>query len=299
MSDQPEQNDGRGTLWIVATPIGNRADLGDRARQLLSGVAVIAAEDTRVSRRLLVPGSTSGTMVSLHEHNETRMVPELIERLASGDDVALVSDAGTPLISDPGYRLVNAAHDAGLRVRTVPGPCAAVAALSVSGLACDRFYFEGFLPARSARRRRRLSELAGQPDSKIFYAPARDLVAVLADLADVFGPERQCCLARELTKRHETVQRLPLGAMAQWVADHDQQQRGEAVLVVAGSERADPAVDIRRLAAELKEELPPSRAARVLARATGLDRQAAWTLIEAGRVDDGAQSAGVAGKPSG
>ena len=222
-------------------------------------------------------------MVSLHEHNEARVVEALIARLRDGVDIALVSDAGTPLISDPGYRLVAAAHDAGLAVRTVPGPCAATAALSVAGLATDRFWFEGFLPARAGARRRRLGELAGQTATLVFYAPARDLPAVLDDMADAFGPERLVTLARELTKLHETVRRDGLRALRDWVAADADQQRGEAVLVVAGSERPPSEVEAGALADELARELPPSRAAKVLARLTGMSRKEAFASIEARR----------------
>lgn len=274
---------GTGTLWVVATPIGNLDDLSARARGLLATVPIVAAEDTRVSARLLEGRAERAELVSLHEHNETRVAEHLIERLQAGADVALVSDAGTPLISDPGYRLVGAAHDAGVPVRTVPGPCAATAALSVAGLATDRFWFEGFLPAKSAARRKRLGELGGQTATMVFYAPARDLPAVLADMVAVFGESRRATLARELTKLHETVRRDELATLNDWVAGDADQQRGEAVLVVAGSETAAPEVDPNALAEELARELPPSRAAKVLARLTGMDRKDAFELIESKR----------------
>lgn len=272
-----------GTLWVVATPIGNLDDLSPRAKSLLESVPVIAAEDTRVSSRLLGGRAERAEMVSLHEYNEARVVDRLIERLASGTDIALVSDAGTPLISDPGYRLVAAAHDAGLPVRTVPGPCAATAALSIAGLATDRFWFEGFLPAKSGARRKRLQALSGQTASLVFYTPARDLPAVVQDMIAVFGPQRCATLARELTKLHETVRRDELEALHDWIVADTDQQRGEAVLVVAGSDDAQPAIDPTVLAEELARELPPSRAAKVLARLTGLNRQEAFALIEARR----------------
>lgn len=272
-----------GTLWVVATPIGNLDDLSPRAKSLLESVPVIAAEDTRVSSRLLAERAERAEMVSLHEHNEARVVERLIERLESGTDIALVSDAGTPLISDPGYRLVSAAHDAGLPVRTVPGPCAATAALSIAGLATDRFWFEGFLPAKSGARRKRLGELAGQTATMAFYAPARDLPAVLKDMIATFGPQRRATLARELTKLHETVRRDELEPLHDWIVADTDQQRGEAVLVVAGSQSAAPGIDPNALAAELANELPPSRAAKVLARLTGMNRKEAFELIEARR----------------
>lgn len=270
----------RGTLWVVATPIGNLDDLGARARALLETVAVIAAEDTRVTSRLLGGRSQPVEHISLHEHNEQRQTRRLIDRLDSGKDVALVSDAGTPLVSDPGYRLVAAAHDHRIPVRTVPGPCAAVAALSVAGLPTDRFGFEGFLPARRAARRKRLDELADVSASLIFYAPARDLPAVLGDMVAAFGPERQAAVARELTKLHETVRRDELRTLARWVADEPDQQRGEAVIVVGGSRESVPGISARALARELAAELAPSRAAKVLARLTGMNRKEAWRVVE-------------------
>lgn len=272
-----------GTLWIVATPIGNLDDLSPRARSLLHAAPVIAAEDTRVSARLLEARPGRAELVSLHEHNEARVVERLIGRLRSGTDIALVSDAGTPLISDPGYRLVAAAHEAGVPVRTVPGPCAATAALSVAGLATDRFRFEGFLPAKSGARRKRLGELSGETATLVFYAPARDLPAVLADMTTAFGPDRRATLARELTKVHETVRRDRVAALAEWVAADADQQRGEAVLVVAGSDESAPPIDPNALAEELARELPPSRAAKVLARLTGMSRKEAFEFIEAKR----------------
>lgn len=272
-----------GTLWVVATPIGNLEDISDRARSVLATVAVVAAEDTRVSSRLLGDRVERAEMVSLHEHNEARVVERLVERLQSGTDIALVSDAGTPLISDPGYRLVAAAHDAGVPVRTVPGPCAATAALSIAGLATDRFWFEGFLPAKPGARRKRLGELGGQTATLVFYAPARDLPAVLEDMIAAFGPGRRATLARELTKLHETVKRDELQSLHDWVAADPDQQRGEAVLVVAGNDRSAPAIDPNALAEELARELPPSRAAKILARLTGMNRQEAFALIETKR----------------
>ncbi len=276
-------DDASGTLWVVATPIGNLDDLSPRARHVLETVPVVAAEDTRVSSRLLADRADRAELVSLHEHNEARVVERLLEKLRGGADIALVSDAGTPLISDPGYRLVAAAHDAGIPVRTVPGPCAATAALSVAGLATDRFWFEGFLPAKSGARRKRLGELAGQTATLVFYAPARDLPAVLEDMIAAFGPDRRATLARELTKLHETVRRDALQPLHDWIAADGDQQRGEAVLVVAGSEATSPSVDPNALAEELARELPPSRAAKVLARLTGLDRKEAFELIESKR----------------
>ncbi|MBB6085627.1 16S rRNA (cytidine(1402)-2'-O)-methyltransferase [Wenzhouxiangella marina] len=270
-----------GTLYVLATPIGHLADLSPRAAALLSQVDLIAAEDTRVTRRLLEGRSARARLLSVNEHNESGRVEEILSALADGQSVALVSDAGTPLISDPGYRLVAAAQARGLRVSPVPGPCAAIAALSAAGLPTDRFWFEGFLPAKAQARRNRLSELTGQTATLVFYVPARDLPRVLADCCEVFGEDRPACLARELTKRHETIRHAPMGDLAEFVTADANQQRGEAVLVVAGAEVASPLVRVEALAAELAAALPPSRAAAILARLSGLKRREAWDRIEA------------------
>jgi len=271
-----------GTLWIVATPVGNLDDLSPRAERILTVADVIAAEDTRTSRKLLPPRDAPPRWVALHDHNEARTVERLIEALAAGDSVALVSDAGTPLISDPGYRLVSQAHAVGIPVSTVPGPCAAIAALSVSGLPTDRFRFEGFLPARRAARQRRLETLAAETATLVFYVPARDLPEVLGDAAGALGGERTATVARELTKQFETVRRDSLRRLGDWVGADSDQQRGEAVLVIDGApERGGSAgVDATTLARELARELPPARAARVLARTADLDRRAAFELVE-------------------
>ena len=276
-----------GTLWIVATPLGNLDDFSPRARQVLGTVGTIAAEDTRTSRKLLPPRATPPRWVALHEHNEAQVIDRLTETLAGGTDVALVSDAGTPLISDPGYRLVDRAHERGIRVSPVPGPCAAIAALSAAGLPSDRFRFEGFLPARAGQRRKVLQRLAGATSTLLFYVPARDLPEVLAEAAGILGAERPATVARELTKRFETIRRAGLSELAAWVAGDADQQRGEAVLVIAGApEQAAPAgLDTALLARELGAELPPARAAKILARVSGMDRRAAFRLVETVRQD--------------
>lgn len=284
----PDPRPASGTLWIVATPLGNLDDFSTRARQVLAEVEVIAAEDTRTSRKLLPPRSAAPRWVALHEHNEARVVDRLIETLAAGTDVALVSDAGTPLISDPGYRLVDRAHERGIRVSPVPGPCAAIAALSAAGLPSDRFRFEGFLPARGGQRRKRLQALAGATATLLFYVPARDLADVLGDAADILGPARRAVVGRELTKRFETIRRAGLAELADWVAGDPDQQRGEAVLVVAGApeETTSAGLDTGLLARELAAELPPARAARVLARVSGMTRREAFGLVESTRGGD-------------
>lgn len=267
-------------MWVVATPIGNLGDQTQRMRELLQQVAVIAAEDTRVTRRLLTARTSEPRWFSLNEHTEARSLPLLIEVLKAGQDVALVSDAGTPLVSDPGYRLVDAAHAAGIRVSPLPGPCAAIAALSAAGLASDRFWFEGFLPARRGARIARLRALKDLPATLIVYVPARDLVAVLEDALSVVGSERPAALARELTKLHETVCRKPIGELLAFCRAHAEQGKGEAVLLLAGSDQPAVPIDAEALADELAAALPPSRAAGILSRLSGLNRKQAWAAIE-------------------
>jgi 16S rRNA (cytidine1402-2'-O)-methyltransferase len=274
-----------GVLYVVATPIGHRADLSPRAASILAHVDLIAAEDTRMTQRLLEGGAGQGRLISLNEHNEGERVATLLKALGEGKSVALVSDAGTPLISDPGFRLLDAIHSAGLTVSVIPGPCAAVAALSVSGLATDRFWFEGFLPPRSAARRKRLQALSDLAATLIFYVPARDLGSVIGDMIETLGAERLACLSRELTKRHETVHRDALSGLRDFVTASANQQRGEAVLVVAGNAAPDRPISVDALVAELAQALPPSRAAAVLARLSGIKRQEAWARIEAARAD--------------
>ena len=265
-----------GTLFVVATPIGNRGDLSPRARETLATVDLIAAEDTRHTGPWLAQLGITAPLVSLHEHNESERTPGLIERLARGERVALVADAGTPLISDPGWRLVAAAAAAGIQVVPLPGPCAAIAALSVAGLPTDRFAFEGFLPARGAARRARLEALAQEPRTLIFYEAPHRLAVALADLAAGFGAERPAVLARELTKLHETLYRDSLGALAARARSDPQLVRGEAVLVVAGAAAAEvppQAVEsLDRLLQALLRALPLSAAVEVAVESTGLKR---------------------------
>ncbi|WP_049621233.1 16S rRNA (cytidine(1402)-2'-O)-methyltransferase [Frateuria defendens] len=270
-----------GCLWVVATPIGHRDDFSQRAVDTLRAVAVIAAEDTRHSRPLLLHYNIATPAIALHEHNEREVVEAIVRRLEGGESVALISDAGTPLISDPGFRLVRAARAAGIRCIPVPGACAAVAALSVAGLPSDRFVFEGFLPPKSAARRARLQALAGEPRTLIFYESSHRVAESLADLRDVFGGEREAVLARELTKLFETVIGEPLAELAARVAADPDQQRGECVLLVAGQAEGGDAklAEGRRVFAILREELPPAKAAKLAAAISGAPRKA---LYEAG-----------------
>ena len=268
-------------LWIVATPIGNRGDLGGRAAEVLASVAVIAAEDTRHSAALLRDAGIDTPLRSMHEHNEAQRIDPFIQRLAHGESIAVISDAGTPLISDPGFALVRAARAAGIEVRAVPGPCAAVAALSIAGLASDRFVFEGFLPAKAGARRNRLTALVAETRTLIFYESSHRIAGTAADIAAVFGPERSLFLARELTKRHEQSVRLAAGALAAWLAEDANRRRGEFVLVVAGAapsrERIDQAVSLDQLLAELLAITGTRQAAKIAARLTGVTRNEAYT----------------------
>lgn len=264
-----------GCLWVVATPIGHRDDLSARAIETLRAVAVIAAEDTRHSRPLLVHHNIDTPLIALHEHNERDAVDAIVRRMQGGDAVALISDAGTPLISDPGFRLVRAARAAGIRCIPVPGACAAIAALSVAGLPSDRFVFEGFLPPKAAARRSRLQELAGDARTLIFYESSHRVAESLADMRDVFGADREAVLARELTKLFETVLGAPLAELAARVVADPDQQRGEHVILVAGrGEEVDAKLaEGQRVFAILREELPPAKAAKLAAAISGAPRK--------------------------
>ena len=272
---------GTGRLQVIATPIGNLADLSERAREALAKADVIAAEDTRHTGALLTALGLATPLLSLHEHNESRRVPGLLARLAQGERVALVSDAGTPLLSDPGYELVRAAIAAGFEVSAIPGPSAITAALAVAGLPTDRFCFEGFLPARERERRAALEALAHERRTLVFFEAPHRIVAALTDIATVLGPERAAVVARELTKAHETVYRGTLGELAARAATEANFARGEITLVVQGAPAAATGVDERllhRTIEVLSKELPPGRAAAVAAQLTGATRAAAYAL---------------------
>lgn len=249
-----------GRLYVVATPLGNLADLSPRAAQTLAAVAVIAAEDTRHSRPLLNHYGIRTPLLALHEHNEAAQTGRLIERLRQGEDVALISDAGTPAISDPGQRLVAAAHAAGVSVVPLPGPCAAVAALSASGLPSARFAFEGFLPARAAARRAALAALVEEPRTLIFYEAPHRLLDLLDDMAAVFG-DRPLALAKELTKIHEAVINGDAESLKAWLRAESGRERGEFVLVVQGApERPQTTDDLDALLGRLLAVLPLKQA---------------------------------------
>ncbi len=268
----------RGTLFVVATPIGNLGDLTPRAAGVLREAELVLAEDTRHTAQLLRAcgiDREGRAMESLHEHNERERVPAIVARLKAGAQVALVSDAGTPLLSDPGMHLVAETARAGIEVVAVPGPSALTAALSIAGLPTDRFVFEGFLPAKRAARRERLALLAREPRSQVYYEAPHRIAAALTDLADSHGAERPAALARELTKKFETVYRGTLGELAAQAASDAALARGEIVLVVGGAPEsaAVQAADAVQVLELLLRELPPSQAARLAAQITGASRR--------------------------
>lgn len=274
---------GAGQLFVVATPIGNRDDLSARAIATLCRVPTIACEDTRHSAPLLNAIGSHARLLALHDHNEQAASAGLIERLRHGEDLALISDAGTPLVSDPGYRLVQAAIAAGIRVIPIPGPSAPIAALSAAGLPTDRFTFEGFLPAKPAARREQLRGLKDDPRTLIFFEAKHRIVESLQDLATIFGADRPAAVARELSKTFETILRGNLASLAaQVAADHDQ-QLGEFVVLVGGAPALDQAAvrlaEGLRVLALLKVELPASRAVRLAAEISAAPKNALYAAI--------------------
>ncbi|HEY4127957.1 MAG TPA: 16S rRNA (cytidine(1402)-2'-O)-methyltransferase [Gammaproteobacteria bacterium] len=264
-----------GVLYVVATPIGNLEDISARALKVLAEVDLVAAEDTRHSGTLLGHFGIRSELISLHDHNEAERAPMLVTRLLAGESVALISDAGTPLISDPGFDLVRAARAAGITVTPIPGASALVAALSVSGLPTDRFVFEGFLPAKQAARRERLSALAAETRTLVFYESVHRLQESLQDMATTFGTERPAVLARELTKLHEGVRESTLQDLAGWAGVDPVAGKGEVVVMVAGAAAADGAsldAEAERVLKLLLAELPVKQAAALAADITGLKK---------------------------
>ena len=262
-----------GTLFVVATPIGNLQDLTPRALQVLRDVSLIAAEDTRHSARLLQHFGIATPMTACHDHNERDMGQRLVERMLAGDDIALISDAGTPLISDPGFHLVRQAREAGIKVSPVPGACALIAALSAAGMPSDRFAFEGFLPAKAHGRQQRLQALLEEPRTWLVYEAPHRLLDCLRDMQQVLGAQRRVLLARELTKTFETLHAAPLDELVAWVAADADQQRGECVLVVEGApepEADEVSAQALHVLDLLLAELPVKRAARLAAEITGV-----------------------------
>lgn len=269
-----ETRAGTATLYVVATPIGNLSDITLRALDVLKTVHVIAAEDTRMTSRLLERHGIAGKLIAVHEHNERASAERIAGLLAEGRSVALVSDAGTPAISDPGAKVVAAVRAAGYPVVPVPGPSAVVAALSASGFENNRFLFCGFLPARAAERRGVLADLAGQPATLVFYEAPHRVVECVTDLCATLGGDRDIVFARELTKIHETIHRCRLDEAVAWLEADDNRQRGEFVLLVAGAPEAidDDAADIDGTLKILLGELPLKQAVALAVKLTGGSR---------------------------
>lgn len=265
-----------GCLYIVPTPIGNLGDITARAVEVLTTVDVIAAEDTRHSKKLMTHLNINTPMVAYHEHVDDSATQALIDRLLTGQSVALISDAGTPLVSDPGYRLVRAAQVAQCQVIPLPGACAAIAALSASGLPTDRFTFEGFLPAKAAARLQRLKALAARSETLVFYEAPHRIADCLQAMVEAMGAEREAVLAREISKSFETIRRASLGELHRWVLSDANQQRGEQVLMVApapaeqGGTGSALTVTAETLLTRLAEVLPPRKAAAIVAETYGL-----------------------------
>lgn len=272
----------QGTLYVVATPIGNLGDISRRALEVLTQVDLIAAEDTRHSGNLLHQFGISTPLKALHEHNEAQVSAVLLARLERGDSLALISDAGTPLISDPGFHFVREARARGVAVVPVPGPSALVAALSVSGLPTDRFVFEGFLPPKGGARRQTLERLKEERRTLVFYEAPHRVQEALADMAAILGSARRAVLARELTKTFETVRGDTLEALARFVAEDPQQRRGEIVLMVQGAPEPETSAldrDAQRVADLLAEELPVKQAAALAARITGVKKNLLYRYL--------------------
>ena len=268
------------TLFVVATPIGNLEDLTPRAHQTLATVDLIAAEDTRHTGRLLMSINAKPALLALHDHNEERVVHRVIEALEDGKNVALVSDAGTPLVSDPGYRLVRAAHEHGIRVVPLPGPSAVTAALSVAGLPTDRFCFEGFAPSKRAARRAWLGELATEARTIVMYESVHRIAECLADLTEIFGPDRKAFIGRELTKLHEQCVQQTLGELQRMVDDGVIVSKGEFVIIVSGAEASKESdIDVDRMLRLLGKHLGAKESARITAELTGQKKNALYERI--------------------
>lgn len=274
-------NPATASLYIVATPIGNLGDMVPRAIEILQSVNVIVAEDTRHSRKLLQHFGISTALLSFHDHSSTREAENILKRLMTGESVAMISDAGTPLISDPGYQLVALAHQNNIPVIPVPGPCAATVALSASGLPTDRFWFEGFLPAKTSARKQRLTELASLQATLIFYEAPHRIMELFIDLDEIFGAERRCCMARELTKQFETIRNGSIADIRQFIAGDANQQRGEFVILIAAQDKhiaRELDDESERVLDILLDELSVKQASALAAKITGKSKR---TLYDA------------------
>jgi 16S rRNA (cytidine1402-2'-O)-methyltransferase len=298
MSGEAPRSGNSGTLYVVATPIGNLSDLSERSIQVLRSVGWVAAEDTRTTRVLLDRIGSGARTLATHRHNERESAAGIVALLEKGHQVALVSDAGTPAVSDPGCRTVSAALNAGIRVVPIPGPSAVITMVSASGLVEGPFHFEGFLPSRPRARDERLDRLAGMPHPFVLFEAPHRIAETLPAIADRCGADRQMAIGRELTKKFEEVHRCQAGLASDWLAADPNRLRGEYVLVIApsgpelagGDDEAATAqqqVDARRLLTALLEELPPSRAVRVATQATGLPHRQLYQLaLELKQVDN-------------
>lgn len=261
-----------GTLYVVATPIGNLSDMTARATDTLKSVDIIACEDTRTSGKLLNFFNITTPTIAYHDHNADSQTDKLIEKLRQGQTIALISDAGTPLISDPGFRLVKAAHQAGITVVPIVGACALIGALSVSGLPSDKFSFMGFLPAKAVGRQKALQEMANKPETLIFYEAPHRIIDCLTDMIGVFGSAREAALCREISKTFETIKKLPLADLLAFVQNDPNQQRGEIVLVVAGNPQQQTTSEYDAWLLALAKVLPPKKAAGVVADVLGIKK---------------------------
>lgn len=281
--DRAPNLESTGILYIVATPLGNLADISQRARETLASVSLIAAEDTRHSRALLEHFGIRTRLIAYHDHSSAQAGERILSHLGAGESVALISDAGTPLISDPGFRLVRQARQGGFTVLPVPGPAALIAALSVAGLPTDRFAFEGFLAAKSAARKQQLAQLARETRTLVFYESSHRISDCVADLCEVLGEQREVFVGRELTKRFETHYFGTLGACRHWLAGDAMQRKGEFVLVLEGAQaQSDAAAQLRQAldtVAVLREELSVKKAVALASRLTGVRKNALYEAV--------------------
>lgn len=265
-------------LFVVATPIGHLDDMTYRAIDVLKSVKIIAAEDTRTSAQLLKHFNIQTPLTACHDHNESNKIDTLIQRLLKGEDMALISDAGTPLISDPGFKLVRAAQEHNIRVIPVPGACAAIAALSSVGLPSDRFSFEGFLSSKQTQRLASLEKLKDETQTLIFYEAPHRILDSVSDMAKVFGADRPVGFAREITKTFETIKKMTLGELVEFIANDHHQQKGEIVLVVSGatSEKDMAQEKLDQLLTRLLQDLSVKAASQLAADLTGIKKKIAY-----------------------
>lgn len=271
-----------GCLYVVATPIGNLSDISQRVVDTLKSVDLIAAEDTRHSQKLLTALGIRNNLISLHDHNERTRSESLVKRIGNGENIALISDAGTPLISDPGYHLIRAAQDAGAVVSPIPGPSAVVTALSVSGLPANRFYFYGFLPEKRSARRGVLARFGNMQETLVFYESGKRVINSMMDMTEIFGGEREAVICRELTKIHEQIVRAPLEKLLAQLQEGLVEQRGEFVLLLRGVKQQPDGTDmalVNKLLDEFGDSLPAGKLAAALAKALGCPRKLVYEMI--------------------